>query len=257
MASIGAPSTARVESAVGPATLRRNFLLARMAAADHEQWVSQFEFCQMSAGEVLQREGVTIDHVYFPIRGVVSTALVMPHGTEVVSALIGREGVSCNETELSCGLAFVRAIVCVTGAAWRLRTAACRQLLGKEPLHSAFASYRSLRLFESEQNAACNLVHDVESRLCRWILHLQDRVEGPIPMTHAAIAAIAGIRRTTVTLVLGRLQAAGITDTRRGTIDIVDRFALEAAACECYGAIRAREAALNPASSRQQAGDQR
>jgi len=59
-------------------------------------------------------------------------------------------------------------------------------------------------------------------------------------MTHADLASLAGTRRTTVTLSTGALHTAGIVDTRRGRVEVTDRFALEASACECYGAIRKR-----------------
>jgi hypothetical protein len=46
------------------------------------------------------------------------------------------------------------------------------------------------------------------------------------------------VQRTTVTVVARALQAAGLIRYRRGVVDILDRAALEAIACECYGAVR-------------------
>ena len=73
------------------------------------------------------------------------------------------------------------------------------------------------------------------------MLHVHDRMHGaPIAMTHADLASLAGTRRTTVTLVTGALQAAGIIENRRGKIEVTDRFALEASACDCYQLMRNR-----------------
>ena len=49
-----------------------------------------------------------------------------------------------------------------------------------------------------------------------------------------------GVRRTSVTLAANRLQASGLIRYFRGTIVVLDRVALEEAACECYRAIRRR-----------------
>jgi Mn-dependent DtxR family transcriptional regulator len=46
-----------------------------------------------------------------------------------------------------------------------------------------------------------------------------------------------GVRRTSVTEVAGKLQAAGIISYSRGVIRIVDRAALESASCECYSTL--------------------
>jgi Mn-dependent DtxR family transcriptional regulator len=56
------------------------------------------------------------------------------------------------------------------------------------------------------------------------------------------------VRRTTVTVVAGRLQEAGLVRYRRGRIIVLDRAGLEHLACECYRAIRRRtEGVVQPA----------
>ena len=46
------------------------------------------------------------------------------------------------------------------------------------------------------------------------------------------------VQRPTVTQVAGMLRRAGGIEYSRGRLRIMDRNALEAAACECYGVIR-------------------
>jgi DNA-binding transcriptional MocR family regulator len=89
--------------------------------------------------------------------------------------------------------------------------------------------------------AACNALHPVEARTARWLLHIQDRIDGNlIPLTQEALSQLLGVRRTTVTLVMCELRASGaIRSARRGLVEI-DRPRLEKAACECYKIMRGK-----------------
>jgi hypothetical protein len=46
------------------------------------------------------------------------------------------------------------------------------------------------------------------------------------------------VHRPTVTLVMGRLQDAGLLSSRYGRIRVLNRGWLEDASCECYDVIR-------------------
>jgi CRP-like cAMP-binding protein len=89
------------------------------------------------------------------------------------------------------------------------------------------------------QLVACNRLHDVEERLARWLLMLQDRTqEDEILITQEFLAEMLGSRRTTVTMAAGALQRIGLIEYQRGHVHILDRERLEAAACECYPVIQ-------------------
>jgi hypothetical protein len=65
-----------------------------------------------------------------------------------------------------------------------------------------------------------------------------DRAESDaFPMTHELLAVMLGVRRAGITLAAGALQRAGFIRYDRGIMEITDRPGLEAAACECYGAM--------------------
>ena len=102
------------------------------------------------------------------------------------------------------------------------------------------------------QTAACNRVHEVEQRLARWLLILQDLVGGDkLVLTHEFLAIMLGTRRTTVTLAAGLLQKDGIIEYKRGKVHILDRKRLEAACCECYGDLREFLDSIVPAAQNQ------
>ena len=68
-------------------------------------------------------------------------------------------------------------------------------------------------------------------------------------LTHELIAMMLGVRRPTVTIIMGALQKAGLVEGRRGVIHLTDRPGLEAASCECYAAVKATFARLLPEMS--------
>lgn len=88
------------------------------------------------------------------------------------------------------------------------------------------------------QLAACNRLHDVEERLARWLLMVQDRIgDSRMELTQEFLGQMLGTRRSSVSLAAGALQRVGLIDYRRGDIRIEDRERLEDAACECYPVI--------------------
>jgi CRP-like cAMP-binding protein len=100
-----------------------------------------------------------------------------------------------------------------------------------------FTAY-SLRY--ANQTVACNLLHSVEQRMCRWLLMCRDRVEKEeFVLTHEFLAEMLGVRRQTVTVAAGTLQTAGVITYHRGLIRILNRQKLETASCECYGVTKA------------------
>ena len=58
---------------------------------------------------------------------------------------------------------------------------------------------------------ACNVLHTMEARLCRWLLQAHDCMDGnDIPLTQEFLGQMLGVRRTTVTLAAQLLQGAGL-----------------------------------------------
>ncbi|MDQ3478275.1 MAG: helix-turn-helix domain-containing protein, partial [Pseudomonadota bacterium] len=84
------------------------------------------------------------------------------------------------------------------------------------------------------QSVACNSFHPIDQRAARWLLTAQDRAGSRLELTQEALAGLLGVQRTTINAVARQLSDEGLISTRRGTISVDDRAALEARACECY-----------------------
>jgi CRP-like cAMP-binding protein len=99
--------------------------------------------------------------------------------------------------------------------------------------------YNDLLITQIQQSVACNALHPLEARLCRWLLQTGDCCDGgDVPLTQEFLGQMLGVRRTTVTIAARLLQSAGMIRYRRGVIQILDRPALEATTCECYDVVR-------------------
>ena len=88
------------------------------------------------------------------------------------------------------------------------------------------------------QTAACNGRHAVDERLARWLLMAHDRAEGDeFAMTQEFMAMMLGVRRAGVSVAAAVLQKAGAIGHDYGRVRVLDRAGLEAASCECHGAV--------------------
>jgi CRP-like cAMP-binding protein len=103
------------------------------------------------------------------------------------------------------------------------------------PLFQAVSRYSRALLAQIVQTAACNRLHKVQERCARWLLLTHDRVDSEqFPLSHEFLSFMLGVERSTVTVIAGVLQRAGLIRYVHGRVTIVDRAGLESAACECY-----------------------
>ena len=194
----------------------------------------------LDQGALLQEQGEKIEYVYFPQSGMISLLAVLKHGDAIETATVGREGAVGAMSGLGLRISFTRARVQMPGVALRIATARFQKAIEESAgIRDAVIRYNELLLVQVQQAAACNALHDVQQRLCRWLLQTRDRTDTDIiPYTQEFLAQILGVRRTTVSQIARQLQKSGAIRYHRGRIEITDRKKLENAACECYGIVR-------------------
>jgi CRP-like cAMP-binding protein len=201
--------------------------------------ISHFVHVDTGRGAVCYGTGDPIDQVYFPETGMISRVIVAD-GEMVEISSVGREGAAGLQSGFGQRLSSARAAVRIPGqflaiSALRFEYATSRSVA----LRDMIIRYIETMWVEAQQNAACNAVHDGSSRLCRALLKCADRTgSNQLPLTQDCLAAMLGVRRTTVTLLAQQLQNRCIVRYTRGRITILDRLALEASACACYDAIK-------------------
>ena len=203
----------------------------------------------LKLGTIVCEAGGPLKHAYFPEGCVLSLLTVLESGSAIECANIGREGAFGLLAAMYSGNSFIRCVVQLEGPMLRCPVDPLRSEFQKsEHLQILFVSYSETLLSQVVQTVACNSLHTVEERMCRWLLMMHDRAEGKaLTYTHDILAQMLGANRTTVTLAAQSLQNAGLISYHRGLIQIKDRAGLEKATCECYAVVKARfDAFLNP-----------
>jgi len=241
---MGAPSSARV---LPDGTPLQNRLLAALPTVDYNRLAPHLRLESVVVGDALHEDGRRINDVYFPNGGVFSITNRMRDGALVEVATVGREGMLGIGVFLGDrsgnGRTFQQVAdgpVVALGVARFVRETAIRGAF-----REVMALYAQASLLQVMQCTACNALHDVTQRCCRWLLQTHDRVDADdFLLKQEFLAVMLGVRRPTVTVVLRALQEAGLISSRYGHMRVLRRKRLEAASCECYGAIRDQFARL-------------
>jgi CRP-like cAMP-binding protein len=217
-----------------------NRLLSALAPKDFAMMEPHLSLVDLPLGMLLFESGDTITNIYFPIDCVVSIVAVLKDGTTPEMVTLGREGMVGLVPFLGDREAFGRYTVQLAGRALRISVEKLDEVIRAAPqVREHFLRFLQALVVQTLQTVACNAVHPVEARCCRWILMIHDRVGADLlPLTHEFLAAMLGVHRPTVTIVTRTLQTAQLIEQHRRAISVLDRKGLEEAACECYGHIR-------------------
>jgi CRP-like cAMP-binding protein len=225
-----------------------NRILNSLPADEFQRLAPHLRAIPMTAKSVIQRQDEPIQHVYFPCSGAVSFVKTLSNGQQAEVAVIGDEGAVGADVFYGERMADCEAIVHIPGQSLVV-SADCfsAEMEHRSVFFNHVIRYNQALMAQVIQTTACNGLHSAEQRCCRWLLMSHDRAGADaLDFTHEFLASMLGLRRPTVTLILTDLQRAGILQTQRGRIHILDRARLEASSCECYRAIRGYATRLVP-----------
>jgi CRP-like cAMP-binding protein len=181
-----------------------------------------------------------VEHVYFMDQGMISVVSNMRNGDSIEVGTIGTEGMAGMSVLLGVDAVPYRHTVQVAGRARRMSASAlAAELATNVTLRTILNRYHAAFNTQVMQGMACNGLHSVIQRCCRWLLTTQDRLgTQELNITHEFLAQMLGVRRASVTEVLRPLQTDGLIRASRGKVVILDSKRLAEASCECYGIIR-------------------
>jgi CRP-like cAMP-binding protein len=222
-----------------PAPASRNRLLARLPDDERRALTALMQHVELGHGQVLYEARGSIDYAYFPAGAVLSALTVMSDGGAIEVATVGGEGM-VGHYGYGGRTSPHRVLFQIEGAALRIPAADLQsQAAARGPIRELLSAYHIAFMAQVSQSVACNGLHRLEQRCCRWLLMSRDRVgSDDLRLTHDYLAIMLGARRASVTDALGPLQEAGLVRSHRGTISILDGAGLEARSCECYFVVR-------------------
>jgi CRP-like cAMP-binding protein len=213
-----------------------NRLLAALPREELEELRPHFERVSLPHGQHAIVPDEPIRDVYFPLNCLLSLVTTMEDGSSVESGSIGREGMSGVPVLLDAGRTPMPTFVQVPGEAVRMRAEVMKQAYDERPaVRRLLNRYIHAVIVTGSQASACNRLHRLEERFCKWLLMSCDGVgSDEVDLTHDYLAIMMGVRRAGVTEAAGKAQEMGLISYRRGHVSITDRAGLEACACECY-----------------------
>jgi Crp-like helix-turn-helix domain len=163
----------------------------------------------------------------------------MRDGNAIEVATIGREGL-VGHYGFGGKTSPHRVVVQVGDGGHRIASRVLQEEALKDgPLKDLLAGYHVAFMAQVSQSVACNGLHRLEQRCCRWLLMTRDRVgSDDLRLTHEFLAMMLGARRASITEALRPLQEEGLVKSHRGRVAILDGAGLEARSCECYFVVR-------------------
>lgn len=226
--------------AEGHAKLGQNrLLMALESGIPGREWQS-LELVSLELKQELYSPNLPIEHVYFPVDGVVSMLAQIDEGLMVEVATVGNEGMVGLPLFLGTNTTPGTAFSQVPGNAYRLSASEFkRNNHDSSPFTRVLHRYTQALMTQISQGTACNRAHNNKQRAARWLLLTHDRVgKDHFQLTQEFLSQMLGVRRASVNEIAGQLSESGSISYRRGTIQIIDRGRLESESCLCYSVIR-------------------
>ena len=234
--SAAAPALTHEVSMPIPGNGTKNWLLDQSPAEEFARLAPLLEPVSLAEQQDLYDVEAAISHVYFPQTGMISLVTLLEDGRQVESGTIGHEGLVGISVVLGVGFSTHRVMCQVPGKSLRMPTSPFMEALKASPqFYALLKRYVVVSLRNTSQIVACNVLHPVLERMCRWLLMIHDRAEmKEFPITQEFLAEMLGVRRQTISIIAGTLQKADLITYRRGVVQILNRKGLEEGACECY-----------------------
>jgi CRP-like cAMP-binding protein len=216
-----------------------NRLLARLPSADFDLISPHLVTASFTRGAVLAEIGNETNLIYFPLDGMITLVFVTQDGKAIETATVGRDGAVGAMAVFGPYRSTVRALVQVPMTAVHISAPQLRAAADASKAISLLCvHYNETLLAQARITAACNALHTIEERLCRWLLQTCEMSEAnTIHLTQEFLSEVLGVRRPSITDVAIKLQAAGLISYSRGVIDVLDMPGIQQRACGCFQAL--------------------
>jgi CRP-like cAMP-binding protein len=218
--------------------LYENLLLVALPKEERQRLDPFLHRVHLEAGQPITEPDQPIPNLYFPYDSVTSTVQEMSDGSAIETGLMGIEGLAGVQVWLGQDRTAATTFVQVPGEAHRMSTDDfIREVREKpsSPLNRLVGAYVHAFLMMTSFTAACNRLHTVDQRMCRWLRMTYNRANRTeFPLRQEFLAHMLGVHRPTLSTAASMLQKAGLITYKYGTLTITNPEGLTDGACECY-----------------------
>jgi CRP-like cAMP-binding protein len=215
---------------------RGNHLLRALRADDRVLLGRAIRIEHPLANHVISSRTDPTTDIWFPHLGVIALAVTDREGRTAQTGLVGPEGCVGLESIFGQKPAMVESWVQIAGEMSVISATPLRLAAQARPaIHVILAQFLFDLTAQTLQTVACNRLHSLEVRCCRWLLMMRDRTDADeILLTQESLATMLGGGRPRINVLLARLERDGLIRRYRGRIRLLTRVGLEGRACECY-----------------------
>lgn len=220
------------------ASRQMNRLLASLTPADLALLTPHLEPTRFTIGDAIIRAGDRIETICFLESGIGGVLDALEGDRRYAVGLIGAEGYIGWPLLLGDDRSPYDVVMrAENGHALRLPADAFLAAVdASATLGAACRRFAQAFMTQMGRTIVSALAHSIEQRMARWILMYHDRVRGDdIWMTHEEFRLMLGVRRSSVTDALHRLEEDRAIRSLRGQVIVRDRARLMALAGDTYG----------------------
>jgi CRP-like cAMP-binding protein len=220
----------------------RNRLLLALPARNLKRLMPELEQIRCQRAQILMNADSALDYVFFPDSGVVSVVAVYGDGSIIEMATVGREGFTDVQAIFGAKRSSIQLLIQIPGIAAKMSRAAFMRAMQSMPsFKGLMEAYAQAFLEQVMVSVACNGAHSLKQRLARWLLMMRDRGDSDVlAITQSLLGEMLGVQRPSITNAVRELERAGLIESGRRQVTILDRQGLTQASCECYQLVRAR-----------------
>lgn len=219
----------------------QNRLLDSLSHELYEKLAPNLKQISLERGQRLHEPNEPITELYFPLDCALSITITLSDGSTAETGIVGkREVIGINAFMGGRETTQTTYIVQVAGNAMKLDAKVLlKEFDCNKEMRDIMLRYTQAFIAQISQTTACNSLHNIEQRLARWMLEVQDRMEqNQLKLTHEFIADMLGVRRSGVTQAAQKLQEKGLIRYQRGNVEILDLQGLKACSCECFETVK-------------------
>ena len=239
-----------------PQAAIQNKLLRALCSDDWARLEPALRPVELHVHTTLAAPGERPRFIYFPESGIVSVVAIMEPRRQAEVGLYGRDGFSGAAQLLGAESSPHDHYTQTAVQALRIPTDQLLRHAAESPgLRCLLLRYVHVLMVQTAQTGSANGLYNIEQRLARWLLMVHDRLDSDnLAVTHETLSTMLGVRRSSVTVALHRLEGAKLVAARRGRVVVLDRPRLVALARSGYGAPEAEYERLIGSSARADAG---